>query len=1151
MARQNVLCYLTLLLFSLGFFITSRGVSCENSFTGCSVVSGTENSDVTISLEWSMLEGAMIGFRVTALSVERLEGYVAVGAFASSRNLGLLFGGGPVDVWVIYPPGSAKCQSGCVEDSYFSMMKIHRDESNDLFNSRVTVSEDGRVLYAEFERKLITGDSKNDSPITENGSRLVWAYRKTSLPSNGKMTPTDMGFADSSSVTNFFHLQNTCHTMNLEKTRLQGNQRIPRATEAITCNQNVASYTSTDGIVSLSWWPTIDGDAMTFVLTGATLGWVSLGINNLCSMTNADKVTGWVDDSDSTLTILDTWSTGYSVPALDTSRGGTDDLTLTSGWQNVTHTQLTWTRKFDTGDDNDFPLIDTPYTLMWAIGLADGISDTYYRIHPSESAGGYGCDTVNFFQCVNVQSEPLSTSGSLSSSSSQVSSLPSSFSIPPMDCDVAYGSWTSPNGVFRLDWSPNADDPTSSIDFVMTGETLGWISFGLNSRLAMDKSDKYVGWVKNGDLTLIDAFGDGWNTPAEDTTAGGYDNILNPVGFENATHTVIKFTRYLDTGDEKDYEITPAPFWLLWAWDDKDGLSPSSYPVHGWVEDVDYGGVELVFYNCTPLPPQDDGWTLITEDPGQALALSFAIALIVFCAVRYIFISLSKPKKQEIAPIYEPKLSDQEGAEQPLITGVRQSSLSRFLLVLYTLTSRRAFGLWSFWALFLLLLYILANFAWAVCWILIPWKDSSPPPALSERAARTFGDLAAANMMLTILPATRNSLLMLFLHTPFDRTLQFHRFMGWWTFFLVALHAVCFAVARAGSISFQTRQVYGFVSAVCLLIVVITALPPFRRRAFSFFYFMHFFFVPTFLLAAAHNRSVQPFFWTALGIYLLDRVLRFVWCIPTKASKVAVLDESTAVVQWPKRKLGYYTLGQYVFVNFPQLSPLEWHPFSVTSSPKCPHCEVHIKALGHHTQSIVKFISNHTTGEGLNSDERTSAAKKLWIRVDGPYGHLMIPIRSYPVVSILAMGGIAITPALCILRDLYGVDSAKKPQNGSVEVIYLSWGVREFRQYQILEPVLGEFLKQEHPRLFLTVYIEVAAPEQELRAASSGTGLSFKSGWMKPQQVLTTVAQNHMTSPIGVCACGPAAAIQQAWDCCTSVSCKGHRMDFHFESFMM
>ncbi len=64
---------------------------------------------------------------------------------------------------------------------------------------------------------------------------------------------------------------------------------------------------------------------------------------------------------------------------------------------------------------------------------------------------------------------------------------------------------------------------------------------------------------------------------------------------------------------------------------------------------------------------------------------------------------------------------------------------------------------------------------------------------------------------------------------------------------------------------------------------------------------------------------------------------------------LAIKDYENNVVQirFFKHKLadflGLYKVGQYVFVNFPGVSLLEWHPYSVSSGPDEQTIELHIK----------------------------------------------------------------------------------------------------------------------------------------------------------------------------------------------------------------
>lgn len=73
--------------------------------------------------------------------------------------------------------------------------------------------------------------------------------------------------------------------------------------------------------------------------------------------------------------------------------------------------------------------------------------------------------------------------------------------------------------------------------------------------------------------------------------------------------------------------------------------------------------------------------------------------------------------------------------------------------------------------------------------------------------------------------------------------------------------------------------------------------------------------------------------------------------------------------------LHYNALG-WVFLQIRELSWLQWHPFSVSSSPLDGkhHLAILIKVLGDWTEKLEKYIS---AGQG----------SKITASVEGPYGH--------------------------------------------------------------------------------------------------------------------------------------------------------------------
>jgi len=67
-----------------------------------------------------------------------------------------------------------------------------------------------------------------------------------------------------------------------------------------------------------------------------------------------------------------------------------------------------------------------------------------------------------------------------------------------------------------------------------------------------------------------------------------------------------------------------------------------------------------------------------------------------------------------------------------------------------------------------------------------------------------------------------------------------------------------------------------------------------------------------------------------------------------------------------------YRPGQYILLKSEDLGRLQWHPFTLTSSPEEDHISVHIKCSGNWTGALYNAF----------------APGKQWPRlhVDGPFG---------------------------------------------------------------------------------------------------------------------------------------------------------------------
>ncbi|KAM6953269.1 NADPH oxidase 1 [Aplochiton taeniatus] len=259
-------------------------------------------------------------------------------------------------------------------------------------------------------------------------------------------------------------------------------------------------------------------------------------------------------------------------------------------------------------------------------------------------------------------------------------------------------------------------------------------------------------------------------------------------------------------------------------------------------------------------------------------------------------------------------------------------------------------------------------------------------------------------------------------------------------------------------------------------------------------------------------------------IYLCERLLRFIrYMQHVKYRKIVIRPAKVIELQLVKNGFKM-DVGQYIFLNCPAISPLEWHPFTMTSAPEEDFFSVHIRSVGDWTQKLLKIVEQLPEG-----------AQGPKMGVDGPFGTASEDVFDYEV-SMLVGAGIGVTPFASILKSIWYKFKDSNP-NLRTRKIYFYWLCREthaFEWFADLLQVLEREMEERGMRDFLTYKLYLTGWDQSHAAhvmvhfdkdTDVITGLKQKTQYGRPNwdKEFEEVRKENPTSVVGTFLCGPAA----------------------------
>lgn len=501
------------------------------------------------------------------------------------------------------------------------------------------------------------------------------------------------------------------------------------------------------------------------------------------------------------------------------------------------------------------------------------------------------------------------------------------------------------------------------------------------------------------------------------------------------------------------------------------------------------------------------------------------------------------------------------------------------------------------------------------------------------------------NMALILFPVCRNTITWLRSRTklgvvvPFDDNINFHKLIALGVAIGVGLHAGAHLTCDFPRLLHATDEEYepmkpffgeerppnywwfvkgtegwtGVVMVVLMAIAYILAQPWFRRNklnlpkplkkltGFNAFWYSHHLFVIVYVLFIIHGiflylskKWYKKTTWMYLAVpvilYSCERLIRAFRSghKSVKILKVAIYPGNVMAIHMSKPQGFKYKSGQYVFVNCSAVSPLQWHPFSITSAPGDDYLSVHIRTLGDWTSQLKAVFSEvlrpPTSDQSgllrsdyMNGDSNLRFPKLL---IDGPYGAPAQDYQKYDVLLLVGLG-IGATPLISIVKDVLwnikqkemeaevesgATKSKKKPFATSRAYFY--WVTREQGSFEWFRGVMNEVAENDKDGVielhnYLTsVYEEgdarsaLIAMLQSLHHAKSGidivSGTRVKTHFARPnwRNVFKHVAVNHNDQRVGVFYCGAPGLTGELRRLSADFSRKtSTKFDFHKENF--
>ncbi|DAZ99889.1 TPA: hypothetical protein N0F65_008632 [Lagenidium giganteum] len=340
----------------------------------------------------------------------------------------------------------------------------------------------------------------------------------------------------------------------------------------------------------------------------------------------------------------------------------------------------------------------------------------------------------------------------------------------------------------------------------------------------------------------------------------------------------------------------------------------------------------------------------------------------------------------------------------------------------------------------------------------------------------SLGYTSIYGVALLFFPATRNCAWMEFFNISYANGIKYHRWLAIVTVVSAWAHCIveywgwihagtwsknalpCFDCPLGVAPGSRTwLNIFGELALLCFLLMGITAIPIVRRRFYEVFYYAHHLFIPAVIFIALHYSGDIWWIFAPFMVYVISRCMSIfnAWT-PVTVRQFTALNNNIIkiVVNRSTLRDGHFRVGQFVYLNVPSISKLQWHAFTIASSPRTNASTLTIlaKSLGNWTKDLVDYAEECKKQNTLPT-----------VYMDAYYGASLEEYEEYSTICLVG-GGIGVTPLLAILEDIVA-----KLSHGEAwqQRVFFVFTFRELSLMEQIHPLLMKIKELDpHERQF-------------------------------------------------------------------------------------